>query len=124
MEDYIRAEALQKLRMRRLQAEDSGIQFKGIRVPTDAYTRQLMTGAMLALQKAPVSRNVQWRVGNGQKVPLTLKDLQDISALVLEHIERCFDREEELKAEIMAYPIRPGPRHRMKVDVDIEAGWP
>jgi len=96
-----REEALSALKARRDEAMCAGIEVNGVPVQTDDLSQQRLTAAALAAQLDPES-TVRWKTAGGAFVVLSAAQIVAIALAVRSHVQRCFDREAELKAAIEA----------------------
>jgi len=94
-----REQALSALKARRDEAMCAGIEVNGVPVQTDDLSQQRLTAAALAAQLDPES-TVRWKTAGGAFVVLSAAQIVAIALAVRSHVQRCFDREAELKAAI------------------------
>lgn len=80
---------------RRYKAQISGTQFAGMMIDTSADSQNLITGATLAavIDKDYVCR---WKLADGTRVELTAPQIIAIAQAVRDHVQHCYDREDEL----------------------------
>ena len=100
----------QQLAELRYVKETSGITINGNFITTDRNSQAKITGAYNATQISGDSLN--WKTDNGW-VTLTPEEVKNIALTVFNHVQACFNREEELSQEIDT-----------NVDADISLGWP
>jgi len=93
----------------------AGIEISGVPVQTDEKAQGRITGAALSASRDP-AYTVKWKTATGAFVSLTAPEILAIADAVRDHIQSCFDREEELVDVIIAsdHPEL----------VDITDGWP
>ena len=96
-----RDQALAALKSARDAAIARGIEVEGLRVQTDDLSQSRLTAAALAAQLDPES-TVRWKTASGAFVVLSAAQIIAIALAVRSHVQSCFDREAELKAEIEA----------------------
>ena len=95
------AEMLSQLKSARDAAIARGIEVEGLHVQTDDLSQSRLTAAALATRLDP-GATVRWKTASGAFVVLSAAQIIAIALAVRSHVQSCFDREAELKAEIEA----------------------
>ncbi|WP_292463459.1 DUF4376 domain-containing protein [Mesorhizobium sp.] len=113
-----RAKKLASLADRRWRAETGGITVGGSVIATDRDSTSMLTAAFVTAS-ADAGYSVRWKVENGVFVTLSAEEIIAISAAVRAHVQDCFDREDELTADILA-----AASVAALAAIDIESGWP
>ncbi|AZO67697.1 DUF4376 domain-containing protein [Mesorhizobium sp. M6A.T.Cr.TU.016.01.1.1] len=113
----LREKALARLAARRWQAETAGVVVDGVSISTDRETTSMLTAAFVVASNDP-EYSIRWKVQNGVFVTVSAPQIIALAAAVREHVQACFDREDELTAAILA-------ANSASLDaLDIESGWP
>ncbi|RUV00065.1 DUF4376 domain-containing protein [Mesorhizobium sp. M6A.T.Cr.TU.017.01.1.1] len=113
----LRTKALARLAARRWQAETSGVVVDGVSISTDRESTAMLTAAFVVASNDP-GYSIRWKVQNGVFATVTAPQIIALAAAVREHVQACFDREDELTVEILAAnAVTLGA-------LDIETGWP
>ena len=87
----------------RTEAIDAGVEYAGVRYDTDAVSRDNITGTLTAVQAGvPLPDGFTWRSEDNQDIPMTVGNLAGLSAVVLAHVNTCYQRSWALKAEVDA----------------------
>ncbi len=115
----LKAEKLEALRARRIQARDGGIVVSETPIPTDKETRTVLTAARLKTVTDTPFSVPDWKVSNGVFATLTEAQIIAISDAVAAHVQACFTRERVLTDLINAA--------NTEIDlaaININTGWP
>lgn len=85
----------ERIASRRYQAQVSGTTLEGMQIDTSTDSQALITGAALAavLDSSYVCR---WKMADGTRVELDAKMIVAVASAVRDHIQACYDREDEL----------------------------
>jgi hypothetical protein len=105
---------LKELASRRFSHETKGINREGVRFQTDRTSRSNLQSLFNAADVA-ANKEFRWKAQDGW-VTLNKAKVRQALAAVVDHVQACFDREEELAALIEA---SDNPEA-----VDITSGWP
>lgn len=87
--------AQQRIAARRYQVQIAGTTLDGMPVNTSTDSQALITGAALAavLDSSYVCR---WKMADGSRVELDAKMIIAVASAVRDHIQACYDREDEM----------------------------
>lgn len=85
----------ERITARRYQAQISGVQFNGMTVDTSADSQALLNGATLSAIIDP-NYICRWKLSDGTRVELTAPQIIAVASAVRDHVQHCFDREDEL----------------------------
>ncbi|MFN4140226.1 DUF4376 domain-containing protein [Aestuariivirga sp.] len=96
-----KAEKLALLSDYRWQKEMGGTTFSGFTLATDAVSQTKYIGAVVGAQLDP-GAVVNWKMADGTFVPLDAQAITAVAMAVRAHVQACFDREAELRAQIAA----------------------
>jgi hypothetical protein len=113
-----RAAKLAALAALRWEKETGGTVFNGMPIATDAVSQTKYIGAVVGAQIDP-DAVINWKMADGTFVALDAKVITAVAMAVRAHVQACFDREAELKAQIEAAAT---PEEFSAVDIG--AGWP
>ncbi|RWQ35851.1 MAG: DUF4376 domain-containing protein [Mesorhizobium sp.] len=113
----LRTKALSRLAARRWQAETSGVVVDGVSISTDRESTAMLTAAFVVASNDP-EYSIRWKVQNGVFVTVSAPQIIGLAAAVREHVQACFDREDELTTAILA------ANSAALAALDIESGWP
>jgi hypothetical protein len=102
----------------RWQKETGGIVLNGASVATDEISQTKLIGAVVGAQMDP-EVTMKWKMKDGAFVTLDATTIVGVAMAVRAHIQACFDREAELKAEIEA-----ASNPDAMAAIDIAEGWP
>lgn len=114
--DELRAERLAELAAIRYAAEVAGITVSGLPVQTDRESRPNLIAAYAAAAAGLRSTGAAWKFADGVARQVSAETLMEMATAVLDHVQRCYDHEAELAAEIR---VSAAP-----LAVDLHAGWP
>jgi hypothetical protein len=87
-------------------------------IATDAVSQTKYIGAVVGAQIEP-NAVINWKMADGTFVSLDAQAITAAAMAVRAHVQTCFDREAELKAQIEAAAT---PEEISAVDIG--AGWP
>jgi alanyl-tRNA synthetase len=106
--------AQQRIAARRYQAQIGGTTLDGMPVDTSTDSQALITGAALAavLDSTYVCR---WKMADGTRVELDTKMIIAVASAVRDHIQACYDREDELLTAVADGTF---------TDAMLDQGWP
>lgn len=106
--------AQQRIAARRYQAQISGTTLQGMQIDTSTDSQALITGAALAavLDSVYVCR---WKMADGSRVELDAKMIIAVASAVRDHIQACYDREDELLTAVADGTF---------IDAMLDQGWP
>lgn len=106
--------AQQRIAARRYQAQIAGTTLQGMQIDTSTDSQALITGAALAavLDSAYVCR---WKMADGTRVELDAKMIIAVASAVRDHIQACYDREDELLTAVAEGTF---------TDAMLDQGWP
>lgn len=106
--------AQQRIAARRYQAQVAGTALDGMPVDTSTDSQALITGAALAavLDSTYVCR---WKMADGTRVELDAKMIIAVASAVRDHIQACYDREDELLTAVAEGTF---------TDAMLDLGWP
>jgi hypothetical protein len=100
--EEVRAEKLAALAAHRYAIETGGLTLQdGTRIGTDREHCAIITGKTVYLGKKPNALSVKWKGRNGF-VEIPRAQFEEIAIAVVEHVQRCFDKEAQHAAEIEA----------------------
>ncbi len=116
--EEFRAQKLADLAALRWEKETGGTLFNGMPVATDAVSQTKYIGAVVGAQIDP-DAVINWKMADGAFVTLDTAAITAVAMAVRAHVQACFDREAELKAEIEAASTAEGI-----TAVDLSTGWP
>lgn len=104
----------ERIASRRYQAQVSGTTLEGMQIDTSTDSQALITGAALAavLDSAYVCR---WKMADGTRVELDAKMIIAVASAVRDHIQACYDREDELLTAVAEGTF---------TDAMLDQGWP
>ena len=85
----------------RWEKETGGTTFAGMAIATDAVSQTKYIGAVVGAQIDP-NAVINWKTADGTFVTLDAQAITAVAMAVRAHVQACFDREAELKAEIEA----------------------
>lgn len=88
------AEKKAEIAAQRYQAETAGITFSGMPLATDRDSQGLINGAALSAYTDP-SYACRWKTSAGY-VTLDAATLKAVAKAIRDHVQACFDREDEL----------------------------
>jgi hypothetical protein len=114
----IKASKLAALAKRRWEAETGGITVNGASVATDEVSQTKIIGAVVGAQMDPTV-TMKWKMKSGQFVTLDAASIVGVAMAVRAHVQACFDKEAELRAQ-----IEPSLNPDFIEAFDIETGWP
>jgi hypothetical protein len=114
----LKANRLAELANMRWQKETGGIVLNGASVATDEISQTKLIGAVVGAQMDP-EVTMKWKMKDGAFVTLDATTIVGVAMAVRAHIQACFDREAELKAEIEA-----ASNPDAMAAIDIAEGWP
>jgi hypothetical protein len=117
MEELLAAK-LAELAALRWEKETGGTTFNGMPIATDAVSQTKYIGAVVGAQIDP-NAVINWKMADGAFVALDAQTVTAVAMAVRAHVQACFDREAELKAQIEAAAT---PEEISAVDIG--AGWP
>ena len=85
----------ERITSRRYQAQVSGTTLEGMQIDTSTDSQALITGAAMA---AVLDSNYvcRWKMADGTRVELDAKMIIAVASAVRDHIQACYDREDEL----------------------------
>lgn len=106
-------ESIDKVATRRYQSEIRGIEFSGMFIDTGRDSQNLITGATLSSIMNP-EYICNWKTPNGF-VELSATTLALVSNAVRNHVQACFDRENELTEAL---------KNGTYTEDMLEQGWP
>lgn len=112
------AQMLADLASKRFEVETAGIILGGALIKTDRETNAIITGAYVQAQNNP-DFLIRWKIANGLFTTLNSATIIAIGDAVTQHIQACFNREDELTQEIL-----DADSHELLDEIDIETGWP
>ena len=107
------AERRESIAARRYQAEVAGITFSGMPLATDRDSQGLINGAALSAYTDP-SYVCRWKTSAGY-VTLDAATLKAVAKAIRDHVQACFDREDELTQAV---------EDGTYTDAMLEEGWP
>ncbi|MER9961632.1 DUF4376 domain-containing protein [Mesorhizobium sp. M0045] len=113
----LRTKKLALLAARRWKAETGGIAINGVAISTDRESTSMLIAAFVTASSDP-DYSIRWKVQNGVFVTLAAADIIAIAAAVRNHVQACFDHEDELSAAILT----AGSSAALNA-IDIESGW-
>lgn len=104
----------ERIASRRYQAQVSGTTLQGMQIDTSTDSQALITGAALAavLDSTYVCR---WKMADGTPVELDAKMIIAVASAVRDHIQACYDREDELLTAVADGNF---------TDAMLDQGWP
>ncbi len=104
----------QRIAARRYQAQVAGTTLDNMPVDTSTDSQALITGAALAavLDSAYVCR---WKMADGTRVELDAKMIIAVASAVRDHIQACYDREDQLLTAVADGTF---------TDAMLDQGWP
>lgn len=105
----------QEIKEHRNRAMASGVVVGGNLIHTDDISQQRIIGATLAALRDP-TLVVNWKTASGTFVQLDAPAIFAVASAVRAHVQKCFDHEAALLAELAA-AADPDT-------VDLTAGWP
>lgn len=97
----LKAVKLNAVADKRWQQEISGTTFNGMPIATDATSQTKYIGAVVGAQIDPTAV-INWKLANGDFVPLDAQTIVAVAMAVRAHVQACFDREAQLRAQIEA----------------------
>lgn len=106
-------EKLAAIAARRYEAEIAGIAFAGMPLATDRDSQGLINGAALSAYTDP-SYVCRWKTSAGY-VTLDAATLKAVAKAIRDHVQACFDREDELTRAV---------DDGTYTDAMLEEGWP
>ena len=109
---------LEKLAMRRWQAETGAFTFGAVTLALDSETTNKLDAAYLKATRNPAF-TAQWKVENGVFVTLDADTIIALGDAVTDHVQDCFANEAAITAQILG-----ANTHAALDAVDIENGWP
>lgn len=93
--EIIRTRLKLELEKHRFSQENSGINYEGAFFPSDRQTRSMITSILLI--DTDSSRTYNWKIpGSNNYFEVNKTQLKEISMLILQHVEDCFDREKNI----------------------------
>lgn len=106
--------AQERIAARRYQAQVAGTTLNGMPIDTSTDSQALITGAALAavLDSTYVCR---WKMADGTRVELDAKMIIAVASAVRDHIQACYDREDELLTAVADGTF---------TDAMLDQGWP
>ena len=106
--------AQERIAARRYQAQVAGTTLEGMQIDTSTDSQALITGAALAavLDSTYVCR---WKMADGTRVELDAKMIIAVASAVRDHIQACYDREDELLTAVADGTF---------TDAMLDQGWP
>lgn len=106
--------AQERIAARRYQAQVTGTTLNGMPIDTSTDSQALITGAALAavLDSTYVCR---WKMADGTRVELDAKMIIAVASAVRDHIQACYDREDELLTAVAEGTF---------TDAMLDQGWP
>jgi hypothetical protein len=116
--EELRAAKLADLAGIRWEKETGGTLFNGMPVATDAVSQTKYIGAVVGAQIDP-NAVINWKMADGMFVTFDAQAITAVAMAVRAHVQACFDREAELKAQIEAAATADEVS-----TIDIGAGWP
>jgi hypothetical protein len=116
--EELRARKLAELAGLRWEKETGGTVFNGMPVATDAVSQTKYIGAVVGAQIEPAAV-INWKMADGTFVPLDAQAITAVAMAVRAHVQACFDREAELKAQVEAAATA-----EEIAAVDLNTGWP
>lgn len=93
---------LEQLAAVRYGAETAGVAWRGWPVATDRDSRPNLIAAYQSAAAGLRQDGGVWKFADGVARPLTNAEVQSMALAVLAHVQRCFDREAELAAQVRA----------------------
>lgn len=104
----------ERISARRYQAQVAGTTLQGMQIDTSTDSQALITGAALAavLDSSYVCR---WKMADGTRVELDAKMIIAVASAVRDHIQACYDREDELLTAVADGTF---------TDAMLDQGWP
>lgn len=104
----------ERIASRRYQAQVSGTTLEGMQIDTSTDSQALITGAALA---AVLDSNYvcRWKMADGTRVELDAKMIIAVASAVRDHIQACYDREDELLTAVA---------DGIFTDAMLDQGWP
>jgi hypothetical protein len=102
----------------RWEKETGGTTFNGLSIATDAVSQTKIIGAVVGAQIDP-NAVINWKTADGAFVTLDAHAITAVAMAVRAHVQACFDREAELKAEIEA-----ASTVEEIVAIDLNTDWP
>lgn len=106
-------EKVEAIAGRRYQAEIAGINFAGMPLATDRDSQGLINGAALSAYTDP-SYVCRWKTNAGY-VTLDSATLKAVAKAIRDHVQACFDREDELTKAV---------DEGTYTDAMLDEGWP
>ena len=116
--DELRATKLAELAGLRWEKETGGTLFNGMPVATDAVSQTKYIGAVVGAQIDPATV-INWKMADGTFVTLDAQAITAVAMAVRAHVQSCFDKEAELKAQIEAASTAVEI-----AAVNLNTGWP
>lgn len=106
--------AQERIAARRYQAQVAGTTLNGMPIDTSTDSQALITGAALA---AVLDSNYvcRWKMADGTRVELDAKMIIAVASAVRDHIQACYDREDELLTVVADGTY---------TDALLDEGWP
>lgn len=114
---YRREKLLIELAARRWEETQSFV-FDGVRTQADPAIAAV-TGAAFLGQFLPEGSKRKWKLADGEFRDWTIPEIVQFGAAIATHIQKCFDREEELSIAILS-----AGNVEVLEGIDIDAGWP
>ncbi|MER8394084.1 DUF4376 domain-containing protein [Mesorhizobium sp. M1340] len=112
-----REKKLAQLAARRWRAETGGVTVDGVAMATDRDTTAMLTAAFVTANADP-NYSIRWKVQNGVFATVSAPQIIALATAVRDHVQACFDREDELTAAIVT-------ANSAALDaLDLESGWP
>lgn len=104
----------ERIAAKRYQAQIAGTTLQGMQIDTSTDSQALITGAALAavLDSSYVCR---WKMADGTRVELDAKMIIAVASAVRDHIQACYDREDELLTAVADGTF---------TDAMLDQGWP
>ncbi len=104
----------ERIASHRYQAQVSGTTLQGMQIDTSTDSQALITGAALA---AVLDSNYvcRWKMADGTRVELDAKMIIAVASAVRDHIQACYDREDELLTAVADGTF---------TDAMLDQGWP
>lgn len=94
--------------------ETSGIVYDGNKYETSDRSKLMFANAAIKCMR-DAEKTFNWKTAEGKFVELTSKDIFAIHDIIVEHIDKCFERERELNRYI---------DDNMLAVSDVDVGWP
>ncbi|MBA1179523.1 DUF4376 domain-containing protein [Pseudomonas psychrotolerans] len=110
----VESTAQERIAARRYQAQVAGTTLQGMQIDTSTDSQALITGAALAavLDSTYVCR---WKMADGTRVELDASMIIAVASAVRDHIQACYDREDELLTAVADGTF---------TDAMLDQGWP